>query len=470
MRPEQELAQLRRRVAELEAEAGRYVIAEDLDAPGKHEKSIDSQSSFGESDFAELTWLFASTLLNHRWIHQRFDEGGLLWRAVKRTAGPILEIGRATGGTTVCILGASGQRPVHSIDRGPAHSDLAQHVFKRADVRERLTLHTQSSREPIADQQFGLIFIDGDHSYEGVCHDIGRYWNSLTSFNGQPPMAIFHDASENPVAYVPAVKEALDELLAEPGTARRIESQGSMLLVEKLADLDQSVWYQKESTNFLGESGHHFRLPGHIKRTVAVGGAGISHASGNNLLGAAGEDIRHWDATGLGSAPFVQETSDHAARLVVETPDLGEHFLSSRADIDSTEFCVRLYVRPIGGCDLTIELDGQNGQSFSVRFGFYEGAINVADGHGISVRSAEFEYMNGYFHCSLFCTSTQPVGLSTLKIQLTDDSANRRYAGDTQRGFVFNLASVRAVTHTPSADSPGPATRLEQESTSGTRY
>ena len=151
-----------------------YRTTEDYQAHDKMRHIVRRIPDFGHADFAELScWLFAASLNNHRVVHQRIDEASLLWRAVKMSGGPILEVGRAAGGSTLLLLGASENRPVVSIDRAPFHAFIAEEVFQRPDVAARLKLYVQTSREPIAENEFGMIFIDADHSYEGICHDIG---------------------------------------------------------------------------------------------------------------------------------------------------------------------------------------------------------------------------------------------------------------------------------------------------------
>ena len=101
-------------LAELKKHEGQkifYSTAEDYGSFEKTTRIVDRLEDFGNADFAELScWLFASSLSNHRVIHQRIDEGSLLWRAVKMSGGPILEVGRAAGGSTLVLLGASGSR------------------------------------------------------------------------------------------------------------------------------------------------------------------------------------------------------------------------------------------------------------------------------------------------------------------------------------------------------------------------
>jgi hypothetical protein len=43
----------------------------------------------------------------------------------------------------------------------------------------------------------GFLFIDGDHSFEGVLADVVAHWNALEDTDGKPGLAAFHDALPN---------------------------------------------------------------------------------------------------------------------------------------------------------------------------------------------------------------------------------------------------------------------------------
>src|SRR6266702_1597769 len=69
------------------------------------------------NSFEDLTWLFMCDSRNRGIIRQGFDEAALLWKAVKATAGDILEIGRNRAGSTVLLAAAAGRdRQIYSID------------------------------------------------------------------------------------------------------------------------------------------------------------------------------------------------------------------------------------------------------------------------------------------------------------------------------------------------------------------
>src|SRR5206468_10174921 len=132
---------------------------------------------------------------------------------------------------------------------------------------DRVHLLVADSRVPLPNLRFGLLFIDGDHTFEGVLADVVAHWNALQSSGGKPALAAFHDALPNDnfkwrdadrklnrrwvrlknklrkrqkaeVApdYSPGVKRVCDELVRQ-GAATRHSSAGSMLVLQKMADL-----------------------------------------------------------------------------------------------------------------------------------------------------------------------------------------------------------------------------------------
>ena len=256
---------------------------------------------------------------------------------------------------------------------------------------------------------------------------------------------MFHDAAENPVAFVPSVKQALDELLAEPGVARKVEAQGSMLLVEKLADLDQADWYAKDDPAFSSRAGVEFTHTGSVGPSISLGGRPAPIGSGPNLLGPAGETSDAWDRTGLAEPNGIHETTDHAADLLVETTVTGQHGLSAHVTLDTTRFVARFFVRPTAGVSVTARLSTASGEGVSATFDFEAGNVTADDGNGVVIAVCETAFMNSYFHCTLEYIADSPPGESLFSILLTDPEGNTVYNGNPARGVVFNLASIRSA-------------------------
>lgn len=195
--------------------------------------------------FEDLAWLFTCDNRNRGVIRQNIDEAALLWRAVRRTAGPILEVGRMLGGTTVLLVSAAAGRQVTSIDIAPKHHVAAERFFAgvHAASPAQLRLLKGDSRRPLIGEQFGMIFIDGDHSYEGVRDDTIAHWPALERFEGCPALAVYHDAVPNEglahmdqINHCEGVTRCCQELV-ESGCARVVERAGSSLMLEKIGEL-----------------------------------------------------------------------------------------------------------------------------------------------------------------------------------------------------------------------------------------
>ncbi|MFL6582939.1 MAG: class I SAM-dependent methyltransferase [Chthoniobacterales bacterium] len=148
-------------------------------------------------NFEDLVWLFQCDSRNRGIIRQGFDEAALLWKAVKATSGAILEIGRNHAGSTALLVAASAHREVYSIDIRPKHHPACEEFLERPENKTRLHLLVSDSRQPLANVTFDLLFIDGDHSFEGVLADVIAHWAELRGTAEAPALAAFHDALPN---------------------------------------------------------------------------------------------------------------------------------------------------------------------------------------------------------------------------------------------------------------------------------
>lgn len=197
-----------------------------------------------QTEFSDLAWLFTCNNMNRGILRQNFDEAALLWRAVRSSQDAILEIGRRHGGSTALLLEAAGDRPVTSIDLAPEHNLACEELFQRiiASQPRRLNLIIGNSRVPMNNgQRWGLMFIDGDHTYEGVKADVVAHWAELEA---NAP-AVFHDAvpndglkHEGKLNHHEGVRRVCDELVAH-GCAATVASAGSSLWLEKNAELPE---------------------------------------------------------------------------------------------------------------------------------------------------------------------------------------------------------------------------------------
>ena len=214
--------------------------------------------------FEDLTWLFTCDSRNRGLIRQGFDEAALLWKAVRATSGNILEIGRNLAGSTVLLAAASERdREIYSIDNRSNEQPACKDYLARPENQGRVHLLVSDSRATLPTLRFGFLFIDGDHTFEGVLADVVTHWNSARN----TALIAFHDALPNDnfkwrdadrrwkrfsirlknkfrkekkpeigPAYEPGVLKVCDELVRQ-GVASKWESAASMLVMRKLADL-----------------------------------------------------------------------------------------------------------------------------------------------------------------------------------------------------------------------------------------
>jgi hypothetical protein len=446
---QEELQRLRSELRQFKRREIFYAITPDYHAHDKINHIANRIRYFGRADFAELACcIFNGSIINGRIIGQRINEASLLWRATKMSAGPILEIGRELGGSTLVLLGASDDRWVVSIDSAPRHDVLADMIFQRPDVAARLKLYEQSSRESIAETEFGMIFIDGDHSYPGICHDIGLYWNSLRSFDGKPPIAAFHDAADNPITYVEPVKRACEELLAEPGVARVVESWGSMLVLEKTADINPDRWYAKDHPEFWQSASPE----GSTLRPVVIRGGlradrpAIKTAT-TNLLGTGYVDSDDWVKRGLG-IERLPLSPENPLRLLRELPESSEHGIERSVALDLSRFSFSAFLRPhqLEIIRLSV-MDGNRTPIAYVDFRLSDNSRveQTFANDQIEIADAGFLFQNGYFCCRLAIVLPTPIPVATFAINAADTMGKTSYQGDSRRGFFLNLSSVREI-------------------------
>jgi predicted O-methyltransferase YrrM len=153
--------------------------------------------------FEDLAFLFTSTVLAHGVASLRLDEAAYLYRLIGEShPRTVVEIGRFRGGSTLLLAAALEDGVLHSYDidtrQGRSGAELDEELIaalERYGLRDRVRLHVADSRtaDP-PEAAIDLLFIDGDHSEEGVRADF-EHWRPRLADGGH---VLFHDAVDAP--------------------------------------------------------------------------------------------------------------------------------------------------------------------------------------------------------------------------------------------------------------------------------
>ena len=178
-----------------------------------------------------------------------YSEGQLLYKYAKLAKKNIIEIGRWYGGSTFLFCCGS-QVPVYSIDilslkqrkdwiiknqrnkdwRGVTYQyygDVTNiNMEDKLKQFDHLVLHNKKTTQIIfkddIPEEYDVLFIDGDHSWEGVVGDILYFWKYATKY------IIFHDYHKKAIDVYNAVN-----VLIENQCAKIVEQVDTTIVLEK---------------------------------------------------------------------------------------------------------------------------------------------------------------------------------------------------------------------------------------------
>lgn len=199
----------------------------------------------GVAAFEDCAFLFWSSVLNNGIARLRFDEAALLFRVVRSFPAPgVVEIGRFFGGSTFLIAAAlQGRGSLLSIDfhapgkmsqdQGALYDRRTQAALERAGLAAPVKLVVADSQSyDTAGLSPDVVFVDGDHSYEGVKRDF-QTWSKALKPGG---VILLHDAKpETPFGVLPVdqgVARLAREVEADTAFTRHAAA-GSIIAFQK---------------------------------------------------------------------------------------------------------------------------------------------------------------------------------------------------------------------------------------------
>lgn len=197
----------------------------------------------GQLEFQHLAGLFASTSLDHAVISMPIRQAAYMFGLVRQMkARKVVEIGRYKGGSTLLIAAAmNGEGNFWSIDLGDKEarlrsSDSRSFDEQIADACARLGLQVSllvgdSRTIEVDTAEVDLVFIDGDHSYEGVKSDFERFGKRVRIRGA----VLFDDAFDEEIfrTHSDTVGRLVEEIVAE-GQFKLIKAVNRLAHLERV--------------------------------------------------------------------------------------------------------------------------------------------------------------------------------------------------------------------------------------------
>jgi predicted O-methyltransferase YrrM len=202
-------------------------------------KNIAGAEAASESPPKRSYGIPATSALPKEFIRLCPWEMEYLYSVARQSRRGILEIGRFNGGSTFLLACANQGVPIHSIDNAPKNDELLRTLLRENAVGNNVVLIVNDSKisKPIG--PVDLIFIDGDHSYEGCAADLATWYAQLA----EGGHLLLHDSYLGPHGVQRAIADFIErrpeiEIVVSPfiGAAYWHYPAGSIAHLRKRAD------------------------------------------------------------------------------------------------------------------------------------------------------------------------------------------------------------------------------------------
>lgn len=168
-------------------------LSDQIAAQGFVDESIPQDLDRIEG-FEDCVWLLSSNVANHFAARLMLSEAAHLFRTVRRLDGlpRVVEIGRYRGGTAFLLAAAGASVLTIDVNEQLRESDeILRSALARVGLDGRVEVaYADSTTFPVEAGSIDLVFVDGDHRYDGVSRDVAHWIPALRPGG----LLVLHDA------------------------------------------------------------------------------------------------------------------------------------------------------------------------------------------------------------------------------------------------------------------------------------